>query len=369
LTTELYNTIALLRIEKVGDITARELIAHCGSAEAVFRASRQELLKIPNIGATIAENVKKFDDWKRIDAEMQFLDKNDISASLYHEKNYPQRLIHFADSPTIVYRKGDWDANKQQRIVGIIGTRKPTHYGIAFTEKLVAALQAYNVTVISGLAYGIDGVAHRSALENKVPTVGVLAHGLQKVYPPAHEKMAQRMWQEGGALLTEFPSGTEPDRENFPRRNRIVAGLCDCLVVAETAYKGGSMITANIANEYNKDVFALPGRVNEGISGGCNLLIKSHKAALLESIDDLVYVMRWNESAQKPTKNIQSQLFLELSGDDKIIADALADRAEHAIDALAHRTAIPMSRLSALLLSLEFSGLVRSLPGKRYALV
>jgi DNA processing protein len=369
LNPDLYHTIALLRVEKVGDITARELIAHCGSAEAVFAASKKELLAVPNIGATIAENVKNFTDWKRIDAEMQFLERNDITATLYHEKAYPQRLTHFSDSPTILYRKGDWDANKQERIVGIIGTRKPTNYGTAFTEKLVAALKPYNVTIISGLAYGIDGVAHRSALEHSIPTVGVLAHGLQKLYPPAHEKMSQRMWQESGALLTEFPSGTEPDRENFPRRNRIVAGLCDCLVVAETATKGGSMITANIANEYNKDVFALPGRVGEGASGGCNLLIKSHKAALLESIDDLVYVMRWNEAAQQPTKTVQAQLFLELTGDDKIIADALADRAEHAIDALAYRTAIPMSRLSGLLLSLEFSGLVRSLPGKRYALV
>ena len=368
-TDELYYTIALLRIEKVGDITARELIAHFGGAAAVFRASVKDILKTPNVGAVIAENIKKFDNWARIDAEMRFLERNNITATIYHEKQYPQRLVHFNDAPSIVYQRGDWNANQTERIVGIIGTRKPTQYGINFTEKLVAALQSYNVTVISGLAYGIDGVAHRAALEQKMPTVGVLAHGLQKIYPPAHEKIAQRMWQEGGALLTEFPSGTEADRENFPRRNRIVAGLCDCLVVAETAHKGGSMITAAIANEYNKDVFAVPGRVNEGISGGCNFLIKSQKANLIESVEDLVYLMRWHETAEQPPKNVQSQLFLELTGEDKIIVDALAEQAEQAIDALAYRTAIPMSRLSALLLGLEFSGLVRSLPGKRYSLV
>ena len=366
---ELYYTIALLRIEKVGDITARELIAQFGGAAAVFRASVKDILKTPNVGAVIAENIKKFDDWARIDAEMLFLERHNITATLYHEKQYPQRLVYYNDAPTILYQRGDWNANATNRIVGIIGTRKPTQYGINFTEKLVAALQPYNITVISGLAYGIDGVAHRASLEQKMPTVGVLAHGLQKIYPPAHEKMAQRMWQEGGALLTEFPSGTEADRENFPRRNRIVAGLCDCLVVTETAHKGGSMITANIANEYNKDVFALPGRVNEGISGGCNSLIKRHKAALLESVEDLVYVMRWHETANQPTKNVQSQLFLELTGDDKIIVDALREHTELPIDALAYRTGIVVSRLSALLLGLEFSGLVRSMPGKRYALV
>ncbi len=366
--TDLYHTIALMQTPLVGDKTARTLIAHCGSAKKVFETSKKDLSQIPSIGLTIANSVKKFDGWNATDAEMIFIEKQSVKPAIYHENSYPARLKHFDDSPTILYKKGDWDANLQERIVGIIGTRKPSIYGRDFTEKLVEELQNYNVTIASGLAYGIDVTAHRAALEHNIPTVGVLAHGLNRIYPPAHLKTAERMWQEGGALLTELPSYTPPDRENFPRRNRIVAGLCDALVVAETAQRGGSMITATIAQAYYKDVFALPGRTTDAASAGCNYLIKKQQASLIENAEDLANIMSW-EPINAVKQAAQIALFQELNPEEQTILTILRESGNKSldIDVLTFKAQIPASRLAAILLSMEFNGSIQSLPGKRYA--
>ncbi len=357
--------IALTRIPMVGPVIAKNLISYCGGARAVFHSKRRQLLKVPGVGDIIANNILRQQALPEAEAEMRWISENDVSALFFMDKEYPQRLRQYPDCPILLYYRGDADLNAQ-RTVGIIGTRRPTFYGTARCESLVRELKPYEVVVVSGLAYGIDGVAHRCCVETGIPTVGVLGHGLDVIYPPAHRKLAGRMCQRGG-LLTEYPSKTQPDREHFPMRNRIIAALCDALIVVETARRGGSMITADLANSYNKDVFALPGRAGDEMSSGCNLLIKSHRAALLESIADLAYNMGWDEDG-KPAA-MQQKLFVELTEEEKIIVDLLRKSEQLGIDTLALEARMPGNRLASLLLNLEFKGLIRSLPGKYYTLM
>lgn len=362
---DLLYKIALTQVSKVGAKTARNLISYCGGVRQVFEASVKELVRIPGIGRSIAQNVKQKKVLQQAEQEMQFLESNGVKALFYLDEEYPNRLKHFDDSPIMLYYKGAADLNTQ-RIVAIVGTRKPTPYGIGVCEALIEALVPYNVLVVSGLAYGVDITAHRKCLEVGLSTVGVLGHGLKHIYPAQHRRVAEMMIQSGG-LLSEYTSGTRPEREYFPMRNRIVAGLCDALIVVETAKKGGSMITAKMANDYNRDVFAVPGRVGEKLSEGCNHLIKSHQAALLESTKDLAYVMQWEEKEKKSGK--QGQLFFDLSEEEKIIVDLLENREAVGIEHLLLSAEMPSSVMAGNLLNLEFKGLVRSLPGKRYILV
>ncbi len=362
---ELLYPIALTKIPLVGAVTARTLVSYCGSAQAVFATKKRELMKIPGIGERIADQILNADVLKEAAVELRFIEKEKVQAFFYLDKNYPERLKHHADSPIVLYYKGTADLNAA-RIVGIVGTRQPTPQGIAICEEIVEGLKSYNVIILSGLAYGIDGTAHRKCVELNMPTVGVLGHGFQMIYPAQHRTLAAKMTFNGG-LLTEFSSNTLPDREHFPMRNRIIAGLSDALIVIETALKGGSMISAHIANEYNKDVFAVPGRLKDKFSHGCNHLIKTHKALLLESAADIGYVMRWEES--DAPKLIQHQLFVELNPQEKIIVDLLRQAAEASIDKLTYETQVPGSEMAAVLLNLEFKGIVKALPGKRYTLV
>ncbi len=357
--------IALTRIPLVGAITARTLVSYCGGAEAVFKAKKKELLKIPGIGERIAANVIESDALREAEREWQFIEKNNIRVLFYLDEAYPEKLKNYADSPILLFYKGNADLNVS-RVVGIVGTRQPTPQGVAFCEALVQELKPYNVLILSGLAYGIDITSHRKSVEMGIPTIAALGHGFQTIYPPQHRSIAERMCENGG-LLTEFPSNTLPDREHFPMRNKIIAGLCDALVVIETAIRGGSMITAHMANEYNKDVFAVPGRVQDKHSQGCNHLIKTHKAALLESAADIAYVMRWEE--EQATKLIQRQLFVELNEDEKIVVNLLHQNEEVHVDKLLYELRLTGSEMAALLLELEFKGVIKSLPGKRYTLI
>ncbi len=356
--------IGLTLISGIGGITGKKLLAFCGSAEAVFKESRRALMKIPGIGEYTVNCIIKQDVLEKAEKEARYIEKNNISPVFFTDETYPHRLINCEDGPLMLYYRGHADLN-HQRMIGIVGTRSATSYGISFCEQLIEQLKVLDVIIVSGLAYGIDTCAHREALKNDIPTIGVLGHGHDRIYPWQNKNMAVEMLGKGG-LLTEFVSGSRPDRENFPKRNRIVAGMCDAIVVVESKRKGGAMITADIANSYNRDVFALPGRIGDEMSVGCNLLIKSNKAAMIESVKDIGYIMGWEETIQKP--NIQRKLFHEFTPDQKLIVEILEKSEKTSVDRLSVLSSLPASKVSSALLALEFDGLVISLPGKLYSM-
>ena len=356
--------IALTQIPGIGDVLARNLVSYCGGVAEVFKQKKSRLLQIPGIGETLAESIYKFDNFKPAEAEVKFIEKHGIKTMFYLDKDYPQRLKNLTDAPIMLYALGNanLDADK---IVGIVGTRKATDYGKAFTEELVETLKPTGALIISGLALGIDVAAHRSAVKNNLSTVGVMAHGLDRIYPNQHKTIAKQMLEHGG-LLTEFTSGTIPDRENFPKRNRIVAGLCDVLVVVETGVKGGAMITAEIANSYNKEIMAVPGRVSDDNSYGCNALIKLNKASIITVPDDVLIAMGWETSTPKQPK--QQQMPLGLSIQELAIVNFIRSKTKAGIDDIAFALQIDSGNLSLTLLDLEFNGVIRQLPGKFFEL-
>ncbi len=341
------------------------MLAYCGSAKEVFKQKKAHLVKIPTVGEyTAAGIVAGKNVLQRAEEELKFIEKYKITPLFFSDAEYPQRLKFCSDSPILLYYKGTANLN-HSKIVSVVGSRKPSEYGKLITEDLVRDLKASGALILSGLAYGVDVLAHKSALDNGMQTVGVLAHGLDRMYPQAHDKTAKRMIEQGG-LLTDFMSGTNPDAVNFPKRNRIVAGLCDALVVVESKHKGGSLITATIANSYNKDVFAFPGRAGDALAEGCNGLIKQNRAALIENAADLMHAMQWEENEIKNPKIKQIPLMLNISDEEKIIVDAFAEKKELHIDEICYATQLPISKVAALLLNLEFSNLIKSKPGKLY---
>lgn len=359
-----YYTIALSKVNLVGPKIAKLLISYAGGAEQVFKLSKKELLKIPGIGNRIIENLLNENHFDAAEKELKFLQRNNIKALHYLEPDYPQRCIHFEDAPLVLYYKGNTDLN-HSRTVSIVGTRKPTEYGKSNCEKLITSLKAYSPLIISGLAYGIDSCAHRKSVECDIPNVGVLGHGMDRIYPAANRKLAQKMVKNGG-LLSEFTSGVGPDREHFPMRNRIIASMSDVVVVIESAKKGGSIITALFANNYNKDVFAIPGRVDDEYSEGCNNLIKQNKAHLLQSAADIAYIMRWEEELDQGP--IQATLLLDLDREEQLVYDFLKEENKAHIDAISQKLKLPLSKLSTTMLNMEFKGIIKSFPGKQYGL-
>lgn len=362
---ELLYKIGLTRIPNVGPVTARQLVAYCGSPRAVFEARKKELVKIPGIGDHTANCIREKKALEMAERECEFIEKHAVQPIFYLDKAFPERLANLPDAPIMLYYRGTADLN-HPRTVAIVGTRKPSPYGLKACEELVDGLRTYGVQIISGLAYGIDVCAHRQCLHANIPTIGVLGHGLGRIYPAQHRQVAEKMSRQGG-LLTEYTSQTTPEREHFPMRNRIVAGLCDVLIVVETARKGGSMITAHLANDYHKDVFAFPGRTKDTYAQGCNLLIKSHRAALIEEAKDIAYVMRWEELDKSQPK--QTELFVELTEEEKLIVNLLREHEGISIDRLTFSTRMKGSTLASLLLNLEFKGMIKTLPGKRYTLI
>jgi len=360
----LLQFIALTKVPKVGPVIAKNLISYCGGIDAVFSESKKNLLKIPGLGQPFVENFDPHACMKIAEQELLFIEKNHIKALTYLDKSYPVRLNNFDSSPIILYYKGNTDLN-HHRTVAVVGTRQPSAYGTTMCERIIEGLISYNVLLVSGLAFGVDAIAHRKCVEVNIPTLGVLGHGLDRIYPSEHQSLSKKMIDNGG-VLTEFTSGTLPDRENFPMRNRIIAALSDVVVVIESKRKGGSIITAEFANEYNKDVFAVPGPVTEEISEGCNKLIKQNKAHLIESSADIAYIMRWEEI--DAGKVIQKQLFVELDDIETKMIGLIRDNKEITIDALTHKMTMTPSETAATLLGLEFKGMVRSLPGKKYVL-
>lgn len=352
----------------IGCVQAKLLIQQFGTAEAIFKAKLHELESLEGIGMVRARSIKKFCDFSKAETEIKFIEKYNIKPLFLTDKNYPQRLLNCYDSPTLLFYKGDADLNTS-KIVAIVGTRNHTEYGKQITEKFIKELSGQSVLVISGMALGIDALAHKAAVKNHLPTVGVLAHGLDQIYPSQHTHLAKEMLKHGGGLLTEFRSNTQPDKYNFPTRNRIVAGMSDATLVIETGSKGGSMITAELANGYNKDVFAIPGKITDSKSAGCNFLIKTNKALLLTEMQELLDWMGWNETHRKPVVKKPPELFIELSKEEKIIVDILKEKETVHIDEINLRSGLSSSSVAAAILNLELQAIVSSQPGKMYRLV
>jgi len=364
---EILYQLALTEVPNIGCVHAKILAQELGSAEKIFKAKHFLLEKIEGIGEIRARSIKAYKDFSKAEEEIKFIEKYKIKTLFLTDKDYPKRLLNCYDSPTLLFYKGDADLNSS-KIIAIIGTRNHTEYGKQQTEKLVKELSSQNVLVVSGMAYGIDAIAHKTSLKNDLATVGVLGHGLDQIYPPDHSNLAKDMLKHGGGLLTEFRSNTKPDKHNFPTRNRIVAGMSDATVVIETGEKGGSMITAELANGYNKDVFALPGKVTDNKSAGCNFLIRNNKAMLLTDAEELIEVMGWEEKTQKSNSKSQRALFIELSKEEKIIVDILNEKETVHIDELNFKSGLSNSSMAAAILSLELQGVVATLPGKLYKL-
>ncbi len=356
------HLLALNFVPNIGSVMAKTLISYCGGIKEVFNTPQKELIKIPTIGQKRANDILSSDTLKQAEEELKHISSNGIKMVSYLDDDYPHRLKHYPDAPLILFYKGEVDFNVN-RTVAIVGTRKITSYGTIQCEKLVQELIDYNVTIVSGLAYGVDTCAHRKALELNIPTIGVLGNGLANVYPASNRKIAQQMTQNGG-LVSELKYYAKPDRENFPMRNRIIAGMSDVVVVIESGASGGSMITAEIANNYNKDVFAIPGKLGDDYSKGCNQLIKIHKAHLLTSAKDIEYIMRWDQSAIPK----QLPLIIDLDDDERQVVNILRENGSLGLDKLHYSSEIPLFKLTSILLTLEFKGLLKSLPGKKYIL-
>ncbi len=360
---QLLHQVALTLVPHIGDVNAKTLIHHFGNAEAIFMASKTDLERIDGIGTIRANSIKRFKDFKKAEEEIEFINKFKIKPLFLTDKEYPQRLLNCYDNPVLLYYKGNADLNAS-KIVAIVGTRSNSEYGKNICEKLIEELANEDILIMSGLAFGIDSIAHRAALKHQIKTVGVLAHGLDRVYPSQNISLAKQMISHGG-LLTDFRSGTKPDRQNFPSRNRIAAGISDCVIVIESGVKGGSIITAEIGNSYNKDVFAFPGRTNDLKSEGCNFLIKRNKAAMICDGNDLLEMMGWKK-IKPPKRKLQRELFIEFTPEEKIIVDLLQIEEEIHIDQLYFKSKLSSSAVAQALLMLEMQGIVSSLPGKIY---
>ncbi|WP_462250406.1 DNA-processing protein DprA [Ferruginibacter sp.] len=363
---DLIYQIALTLIPNIGDVHAKALVNIYGDAQSIFKAKKKELEAIEGIGTVRANSIKAFADFTSSEAEIKFIEKYKIAPLFLTDKNYPQRLLNCYDSPVILYYRGNADLNTA-KIISIVGTRNCSEYGKTITEKLIADFTEQNILVVSGLAFGIDTIAHKAALKNNLQTVGVLAHGLDRIYPTQNKTLAKQMTEQGG-LLTDFISNTNPDKQNFPKRNRIVAGICDALIVIESGKKGGSLITAELGNGYNKDVFAVPGKITDTKSEGCNYLIKQNKASLITCANDLVELMNWDPKEKNQQKK-QRELFIELTPDEKIIVDILQQRENIQIDELYFKSGLSSSAVATALLMLEMQNVVASLPGKVYKMI
>ncbi|MDR1729310.1 MAG: DNA-processing protein DprA [Prevotellaceae bacterium] len=365
--SKLKYQIGLTLIKGVGAATARKLITALGDEEAVFNTKRHLLEHIPGIGKTLSSQIKAPGILDRAQREIEFMHKNNVTAHFYTEESYPFRLRECYDSPVILYTKGNAGFNRQ-KYLGIVGTRKMTAYGKANCEKIISALaQKYpDLVIVSGLAYGVDICAHKKSLDTNLQTIGVVSHGLDLLYPAAHKPFAEKMLTQGG-LVTEYLSGTALDRNNFVARNRIIAGMCDVVLVVESGAKGGALLTAEFADSYNRDVCAIPGRINDTCSAGCNNLIKKNKATMIECAEDIELLMNW-ENASNKKQPVQTRLFEDLSPGEQAVINLLQKDEQMHIDLIARELQLPVNKISVLLFDLEFKNAVRCLPGGVYVL-
>ena len=363
---ELYK-IAISFFNGFGPVNTKKAIAYTGGLEAFFKEKKQNLSKIPGLGSVLISKLNRDHALQLAEEELKFVQQNNIQVIFYLDCSYPQRLLHCNDSPCTIYYKGNTDLN-QERQISIVGTRNASDYGREQCNKLVKELSGKQTktSIVSGLAYGIDICAHKAALRHKLPTIAVVGHGFHQMYPAQHKSHATEITQNG-AIITEFTSKSKFDPKHFVRRNRIIAGMSDATIVIESALKGGSLVTADIANSYNRDVFAFPGKINDKFSAGCNHLIKTNQAHLIEDSTDLEYILGWD--VEKPlSSEIQTKLFHDYSNEEESIVTILKQGGKVPIDLISRKSSYPMSKVSSLLLKLEFDGVVSSHPGKIYSL-
>jgi DNA processing protein len=359
---ELFYQLALSFVPEVGAKTARSLYEHFGSATDIFKAPLRDIKLIAGMSEAKAKGFRDEEVLKKTEAELRITEKHGINILFQKQGNYPSRLTNCIDSPMVLYYRGNANLDAK-KIVAIVGTRKSTDYGQRLCDELIEGLRSQeDILIISGLAAGIDTMAHKKCVDLQIPTVGVLGHGLDRMYPVGNKKLAKEMIENGG-LLTEFPFDTVPDKGKFPMRNRVVAGLADVTVVVESPKAGGSLITGRLANGYNRDVAAFPGRVNDSRSVGCNDLIRTNVAAMITCADDLLDLMNWKANKRQP---VQKQLFITLTPEEQTIIDILQAKYQVHADELYHQTGYNNSILAATLLGLEMQNLVKSLPGKYY---
>jgi len=361
---ELLYRIALTMVPALGPIKAKKMIKFLGSPQAIFKEKQKTLIKIRGIGSRISDSITSMSLLDAAEKEMEFMFKHKITASYYQDPDYPIRLKECEDGPLLLYSRGDKGLHAR-RILSIVGTRRATSYGRDHCRKIVSELASMmnDLVIISGLAYGIDVIAHRAALENGLLTVAVLGHGLSTIYPQAHRDTAKRIIKQG-VLTTDFHSKTGPERNNFLRRNRIIAGLADATLVIESAEKGGALITADLAASYNRDVLAVPGRVGDERSKGCNGLIKSQKAALVESAEDVINHLNWTEDIspveKKPAPNISP------SNDEQQILRQIRDFPGITPGIVSNHTGIPIHSVLAMLMEMELKQWISVEPGNQY---
>ncbi len=367
---ELFYRLALTMVPHIGAIQARLLIEKYGNASTVFHTGKSMLERTEGIGPIRAGYIKNFRDFGRVEKELAFIEKQAITPLFITDAAYPQRLLNCYDPPTLLFYKGNADLN-HTKILSVIGTRLNTAYGKYLAEKLIAGLAGENVLIVSGLAFGIDTLAHKAAVKSGLPTVGVLAHGLDTFYPPENKSLAREMQQHGG-ILTEFISNTKPDKHHFPIRNRIVAGICDAVIVIETGIKGGSMITAELANGYNREVFAFPGKTTDAKSAGCHELIIHHKATLINGPEQIIRSLGWDEKEpgnKTSGRVMQASLFTNLLPEEVTVIEILQSQPVCDIDEISTRTGWYGGTIATILLNLQLKEKIVSLPGNRYKLL
>jgi DNA processing protein len=365
---DLIFRIGITLIKGIGAITARQIIENLGDASTLFQEKAWRLEQVLGISRKIITEIHRPEVLRRAEQEAAFIEKSKITPLFIQDDNYPHRLKDCVDAPIILYFKGKADLNTQ-KVISMVGTRNASPYGKEMTEHLVRDIaEAYPETIIvSGLAYGVDICAHKAALKSSLPTVGILAHGLDRIYPSLHRNVAVEMLEQGG-LLTDFISGTKPDRQNFVKRNRIVAGIADCTVVVESAVTGGALITAGIAGSYDRDVFAIPGKTTDVYSAGCHSLIKNHKAALITCADDIFREMNWNDTQKQRQPVVQRNLFPDLTPEEQAVTKLLTGKDGTQLNTICIELNMPISQLSPLLLELEMKGVIRCMPGRMYRL-
>jgi DNA processing protein len=361
---ERLSFIALHLVPGIGSKYMKQLISYCGSAQEVFRKPKTKLKTIPYMRETVIDSLRSANTFKQAEKEIRKAEKESATILILTDNAYPWRLKTIEDAPPVLFFKGNCNLN-HPRIVSIVGTRQATAYGKRMVEKIIEELLPHQALILSGLAYGIDIHSHKQALKHQLPTIAVLGSGLDVVYPAAHQEFATKMMSKGG-LLTENHFGTKPDAHNFPARNRIIAGMCDALIVVEAAETGGALITAEIANSYSKDVFAVPGEIGQTFSAGCNHLIKTNKASLFTSVKDLEYLMNWMVGQPGAQQAIAFRDVAQLSNEEREIVRVIQAKTEIQVDELAWKTNVPQPVLASLLLMLEFKGWVVSKPGKVY---